>query len=378
MIDFLTGFHGGIVWRAATAILWAIAALAFGFALSWLSRRLLGRLTSRTSNAWDDQIVARIRGPLTIGWAATAAYLGLAWLDLTPAADEVTRRTLKGILVATLFWALLRSIDVADQFIATSAWAAKRTASRSFVGLAARTLKVAIVIVGGVTLLAQAGYPVGSLIAGLGIGGLALALGAQKTLENVFGAFSLAVDEPFHHGDFVKIDDVVGTVETIGLRSTRVRTLDRTLVAIPNGKLAEMRTESFTARDRMRLACTVGLVYQTTAAQMRRVLAGLEQTLRAHPKLWSDAVVVRFKELAASSLDIEIMAWFTTAEWAEFQLIRQEILLGFMEVVEAAGTSFAFPTRTVHVAREPIQARAGVGARPPIGSPWASGDNGEQ
>ena len=145
----------------------------------------------------------------------------------------------------------------------------------------------------------------------------------------------------------------MGTVEAVGLRSTRVRTLDRTLISIPNGKLAEMRIESFAVRDRIRLACTIGLVYGTTANQMRLVVAGLEQTLREHPKIWPDGITVRFKELTPSSLDIEIMAWFLTADYPEFQLIRQEILLQFMEVVEKAGTSFAFPTRTVHLAGTP-------------------------
>jgi MscS family membrane protein len=202
---------------------------------------------------------------------------------------------------------------------------------------------------GAVSVLASLGYPVAGLLAGLGVGGLALALAFQKTGEHLFGSIALAVDQPFRVGDFVKVEDFVGTVETIGLRSTRFRTLDRTLIAIPNGLLADMRLESFTARDRMRLACTVGLVYGTTAAQMRQVLEGLESVLRAHPKIWSEAVVVRFKELAAYSLDIEVMAWFETPEWSEFQLIRQEVLLQFMDVVERAGTSFAFPTRTVHV-----------------------------
>jgi MscS family membrane protein len=148
----------------------------------------------------------------------------------------------------------------------------------------------------------------------------------------------------------VKIEDFMGTVEAVGLRSTRVRTLDRTVVTIPNGKLAEMRIESFALRDRIRLACMLGLVYGTTASQMRLVIAGLEQTLREHPKIFSESITVRLKELSSSSLDIEIMAWFTTADYAEFQLIRQDILLQFMEVVEKAGTTFAFPTRTVHLA----------------------------
>jgi len=152
----------------------------------------------------------------------------------------------------------------------------------------------------------------------------------------------------------VKVDDFVGTVETLGLRSTLIRTLDRTLVSIPNGRLAEMRLESYSARDRMRLACTVGLVYATSAAQqMRQVLEGLEAVLRGHPSIWPDAVVVRFKEFGPSSLEIEIMAWFQTSIWSEFQLIRQDVLLQFMDVVEGARTSFALPTRTVHLASGP-------------------------
>jgi MscS family membrane protein len=207
-----------------------------------------------------------------------------------------------------------------------------------------------------VAVLSLLGYPVASLVAGLGIGGLAVALAAQKTVENLFGAFSIGVDQPFREGDFVKIEDFVGTVEAVGLRSSRFRTLDRTVITIPNGRLADMRLESFTARDRLRLATVIGLEYRTTAAQMRDVLEGFERVLRSHPRIWLDAVVVRFREFAASSLDIEIMAWFQTADWAEFQLIRQEILLQFMDVVERAGTSFAFPTQTVHIASIPRDA----------------------
>jgi MscS family membrane protein len=113
-----------------------------------------------------------------------------------------------------------------------------------------------------------------------------------------------------------------------------------------------MRVESYAARDRIRLACILGLTYSTTAQAMRSVLAGFERVLRAHPKIWPDTVVVRFREFAQSSLDIEIMAWFQTQDFGEFQLIRQEILLSFMDVVENAGASFAFPTRTIHWVQE--------------------------
>jgi MscS family membrane protein len=342
----VAAFFGG---GALAVGVWVLVSVGAGGLLGRLSRGLLTRLAKGTKNAWDDQLVARLGEPLTIGWTLVFAFLGLPWLGLTPAHDGLARRVLGGVLIGTVFWVGLRFVDVAEQLLGGSAWATQRAASRSFIGLASRATKVAVVVMAVLSILSHAGYPVGTLIAGLGIGGLALALGAQKTLENVFGAFSLAADEPFHIGDFVKIDGVLGTIESIGLRSTRIRTLDRTLVVIPNGKLAEMRTESYAARDRLRLEGTVSLVYQTTADQMRRVLAGLEGVLRAQPKVWPDAVIVRFRALGPSSLDIDTVAWFTTTDWGEFQGIRQEILLRFMEVVAAAGTSFAHPTQTIHL-----------------------------
>jgi MscS family membrane protein len=333
-------------------------------------RPLLARATSRTSTAWDDAVFARLGAPFTA--ACTLATTGalLPWLGLYQPAAVASYRGLRAGFLVVFFWALWRLVDVARQVITNTRWARTAASSRSLVPLGSRVAKVVVGAFATVAVLSLLGYPVASLVAGLGLGGLALALAAQKTVENMFGAFSLGVDQPFREGDFVRIEDFVGTVEAIGLRSTRFRTLDRTIVSLPNGKLADMRLESFTARDRMRLATVISLVRGTTAAQMREVLAGLERVLRAHPKIWPDAVVVRLSGIAASSLDIEVMAWFETPEWSEFQLIRQEILLQFMEVVERSGTSFAFPTQTIHLDGSPnghthngaIARSAGAGA----------------
>jgi MscS family membrane protein len=348
-VDLATRVQALFSWRSLAVLIWIAGSLVAGALLAWITRRLLARLASRTTAHWDDEIVARMGGPLTAGWALGIGYFALSLPEMSASSEATARHVLQGAFIATLFWILLRSIDVADHLVTSSAWASQRLSSRSFVALGGKVLKISIVIIGAVTLLSQAGYPVGSLIAGLGIGGLAFALAAQKTVENVFGAFSIAVDEPFRQGDFVKIDTVMGTIESIGLRSTRIRTLDRTIVAIPNGKLAEMRTETFAVRDRLRLGCTISLVYQTTAEQMRRVLAEVESALRAHPKIVADAVSVCFKEMAASSLDIDVGAYFATTDWNEFQVIRQGVLLQFMQIVESAGTAFAFPTRTVQL-----------------------------
>ena len=201
-------------------------------------------------------------------------------------------------------------------------------------------------------LLNELGFQVTSILAGLGIGGLAFALAAQKTVEHLFGSIAIGVDQPFRVGDFVNVDGVTGTVESIGGRSTRIRTLDRTVVTFPNGKLAETRSESISARDRIRLFTNLGLSYGTSAEQLRRVLADVEGALRVHPKIWPETVSVRLTDLKDSTLNVEVMAWFQTTDWNEFTAIRQELLLRFMEIVEQAGTGFAFPTQTIHVVRD--------------------------
>jgi MscS family membrane protein len=313
-------------------------------------RYLLAQAARRTTSRWDDLTLRRLSAPLTAFSMVTVGALLVPFLSLSDPATSSVYRGLRVGYTVVAFWSAWRLIDIVRQRLAQTHWALALPASRSLLPLSSRLAKVAIVGLALVAVLSTLGYPVASIVAGLGIGGIAIALAAQKTIENLFGAFSIGIDQPFREGDFVKVDDFVGTVEAIGLRSSRFRTLDRTVITLPNGRLADMRLESFAARDRLRLAAVIGLVYETKAAQMRTVLAGFERVLRSHPKVWPDAVTVRFSELAASSLNIEVMAWFQTADWGEFQRIREDILLAFMEIVESAGTSFAFPTTTVHLA----------------------------
>jgi MscS family membrane protein len=344
------GPRGVLRWQWIALPLLAFLSLMLGVGVSRLIVPMLRLMAAKTPATWDDAIVARLGGPLALATGVGVSFLTLPVLALYPSAEKFVSGMLRTLFFVAFFWSLLRCVDVLTDVIKLSPWGGTHVASGSLLSLFARISKVALGILAVVAVISELGYPVASLVAGLGIGGLAIALASQKTVENLFGAFSIGVDQPFREGDFVKIDDFMGTVESVGLRSTRVRTLDRTLISIPNGKLAEMRIESFAVRDRIRLACTLGLVHGTTANQMRQVVAGLEQILREHPKIWPDGITVRFKELTASSLDIEIAAWFGTSDYDEFQNIRQEILLQFMEVVEKAGTSFAFPTRTVHLA----------------------------
>ncbi len=326
-------------------------AVMAGVMLTRMLTAVWARIARRTNTAWDDQLAARLGAPVSAVLAVQLFRAALAWVPIDERAADALRTLIGVVTIVFVIWGAFRTVDLVRGTLEYRPWARDRPASRSLIALGARFAKVAVLVMGSLILLAQLGISVASLIAGLGIGGLVIALAAQKTVENLFGAVSIGVDQPMREGDFVKIYDFVGTVEQIGLRSTRIRTLDRTLITIPNGELANQRIESYTVRDRMRLACMIRLEYRTTAAQLQRVLEDLEKILRAHPKIWPDAVVVRLAAFGESSLDIEIMAWFQTKEWSEFQKIRQDVLLEFMQAIEGAGAAIAVPARNVQIAQ---------------------------
>ena len=337
------------LWQWLALPLLLALALLLAVVATRLTRAALRRLVGRTKIRWDDALLHRSKGPLWLLFTALFASWLVPVLALPESFEDTAKRVLGASTSVGLFWGLFRAADIVAAALAGTAWATESAASRTLIPIGKRISRVIIAAIAVGTALGLLGVPVASIIAGLGIGGLAVALAAQKTFENLLGAFSIGVGQPFREGDFVKVDDFVGTIERVGLRSTQIRTLDRTVITLPNGQLAEKRIESFAARDRILLNAVLGLVYSTTEPQMRAVLQGLERVLRAHPKIWPDAVIVRFNGFGPSSLDVEVMAWLQTTDFDEFCAIRTEVNMQFLAVVAAAGSAFAFPTQTVHV-----------------------------
>jgi MscS family membrane protein len=197
------------------------------------------------------------------------------------------------------------------------------------------------------------GFDVTALLAGLGIGGLAVALALQKTLENLFGGATLIADRPVQVGDFCRFGDKVGTVEEIGLRSTRVRTLDRTVVTIPNADFSTMQLENFARRDRIWYHPTLGLRYETTPEQLRYVLVEIRKLFYSHPRVDPEPARVRFTGFGAYSLDLEVFAYVRVTDYGEYLEVAEDLNLRIMDVVTQAGTGFAFPSQTLYVRPDP-------------------------
>jgi MscS family membrane protein len=196
------------------------------------------------------------------------------------------------------------------------------------------------------------GISVVPLIAGLGVGGLAVALAVRPTLENAIGGFILYADKPARVGDYCVFGNYRGTVEDIGLRSTRVRTLDDTIVTIPNAEFSQLQLENLSRRNKSLYRTTLQLRYETTSEQLRYVLTRLRETFLGHPKVSPDRLRIRFRNFGEYSLDVEIFAYIRTHDWSEYYAICEDLNLRVMDVINESGTGFAFPSHTTYFTRD--------------------------
>ena len=189
-------------------------------------------------------------------------------------------------------------------------------------------------------------------LAGLGVGGIAVALAAQKTLENLIAGISLIADQAVHVGDFLKVGDMVGTVEEVGLRSTRIRTLERTVLCIPNGQISTLTLETISLRDKFWFHPILGLRFETTADQMRTVTTEIHKLLTGHPRIDTTSVRVRFLGIGPSSLSVELFAYLFAVDWSHFLELQEELLLKVIEIIQQAGAEIAFPSQTTYLAAD--------------------------
>ena len=224
-----------------------------------------------------------------------------------------------------------------------------------------RLNRIVLLTIALLVALAIFGLNVKTTLAGLGIGGLAIALAAQKTLENLIGGVSLLMDKAVHIGNFCKIGNQVGTVEDIGLRSVKLRTLDQSLLVVPNGLLSQMQFENFGPRRKCLLNQHFSLRIETQVEQLRTVLDRVQSMLNEVPSIETGTSRISVADFAGAAFELELWAFVTTADWAQFTVVRQDVILKIAEIVEAAGTRLAAPTQLTYLFRdEALDAEKGM------------------
>jgi MscS family membrane protein len=211
-----------------------------------------------------------------------------------------------------------------------------------------KVLKLLILFIGATIWLDNLGFKVTTIIASLGVGGIALALAAQKTIEDVIGAMTLLSARPVEIGDFIKVGDNVGTVEQISLRLTKIRTMERTLVNIPNSKFASLELENLSKRDKRQFNPSINLPYETTSEQLHTILEGIRKVLDDHPKVLPEPLRVRFAKLGTYALHCETLSYIDTTDHAEYLAIAEELNFSIINVIEQAGSRLAIPAQTIY------------------------------
>lgn len=237
----------------------------------------------------------------------------------------------------------MRIVDVISDQLISRLSSRERALSSSVLPLAVRFVKIVLFCIAVLWVLAAWGYNTNAILAGIGVGGLAVALAAQKTIENLFGGVSLIFDRPVLVGDFCQFGGQVGTVEDIGLRSTRIRTLDRTVVTIPNSQFSTMALENFSRRERMWFHPTLRLSRTTNPEQVRDMMDAITRILQSHPKMDASGVPLRFTKISDQSLDLEVFAYVLTADGNEFLKVQTEVLLQCLEAAAERDVAFAVP-----------------------------------
>ena len=219
----------------------------------------------------------------------------------------------------------------------------------NFMNLSKKFVKIIIAVVSIIFFLDLWGYNVNGLIASLGLVGMAVALAAQDTTKNIFGALMIFADTPFKVGDWIQTPQAEGTIEEIGMRSTKVRTFEDSLVSVPNGVVANTPVTNWSAMTKRRIKMTLGLTYSTTPEQMTTILKEMRELLQNDPDIDQKTIFVNFTDYSSSSLDIFCYFFTKTTVWGEYLSVREKINLEFMRIVQSNGASFAFPSQSIYI-----------------------------
>jgi len=367
-------FFGGWVDRMV------VGKLRIGHILGVFLFILLGLVGKKTADfVFEKKVIPFLKGTrvdfdylITTAASKPVCYLlligGLAGacgaLPLPAHVAKLTFGTIKALVAADVVWFLFRIVDVVAEYLRRLT---KRTESQlddQLVPLISKALKVTVALVVAVTAMHELGINVTGLVAGLGIGGLAVALGLQDTLANFFGSVFILIDRPFAVGDWIKIDDVEGTVTEVGFRSTRIRTFPATIVTIPNKTVANATIDNWSRMPKRRVYQTIGLTYETSADQVEKAVEVIRDIVADDDGVDKEYIVVRFREFADSSLNIIVYYFTKTTAFADHLETKERVNLAIMRALDELGLSIAFPTQTVYFEGQIAKNMAGQSANP--------------
>ena len=338
------------VWQFLAAFVFILLGLILKKISDFIFKRKLIPLFEKTRFSFDNLLTTAISKPLgyLLFIGGIAGAFAVLSLPEEPNVRDFAFGILKIFVVADFLWFLLRLVDVGVHYLAQLAERTESKLDDELIPLVRKALKATIGVICLLWLIQLLGYNVSSLLAGLGIGGLAVALALQDTLANFFGSIFIYLDRPFMVGDWIKLGDVEGKVEDIGFRSTRIRTWPATLVSIPNKTVASSTIDNWSKMPKRRVVQTVGVTYKTTPEQMERAVSAIKDIIENDEGVDKEFYVVRFTDFGDSSLNILVYYFTKDVGFASHLETKQRINLAIMCALRDLGLSIAFPSHTVY------------------------------
>jgi MscS family membrane protein len=348
MSEFLSQmFYGNTIaqWTVAAGI--AVVSVMVGKIVYWIARRILHRAAKHTATDLDDFLVDTIDEPIVVVVTVIGFWLAVQTLTLPPGLEQFLWSATQAALVLAVTWALVRLWDAVVAGVLAPLTASSDTdLDDQLLPILRRGGKGAIWVIGVIVALNNAGYDVMALIAGLGIGGLALAMAARDTVANVFGGFTIFTDRPFSTGDRIVISGYDGTVSEIGIRSTRLKTLAGREVSIPNSRFADSPVENISREPNRKIVLELGLTYDTSHGRIGRAMDLLREIVEAQGADTEEKVVIGFNSFGDFALGITLIYYITRG--ADIMGVQTAVNLAILERFNAEGLEFAFPTQTIH------------------------------
>ena len=321
--------------------------------LTWLLLRPLRALVRRSESELDDALLEASLTPIRI------AVVGLSILAVTllfrfdAAVVQIAQTVGRTCLIGALFYGLVKFFDVVSLRPGALHRITGVAIPERLLPFLNTLVKWLIIALGLIFVLQELQFDVAALIASLGVVGIGISLASQDTVSNMFGFAAIVSDNPFKVGDFIRTPAVTGIVESVGVRSTRVRQLDQALVTVPNNLLTNAVVLNWARLEKRRLDVTLSFTYSTTADQMRAVIAGIRELLQNSEDIDPESVIVHFVDFNASSLDVRIICQVLLADWREFTAKKEALFLQIMDIVDAHGIDFAFPSQSVYIESTP-------------------------
>src|SRR2546430_8664695 len=348
VLNTVTAF-GEPLWKYLASLIYIFLAFYVSKFLDYLTRVWLKKWTSKTQLA--DLLLGLLNGPIKIIAFVVFLNIGLEMFDWPDVIRKILDKGLKVIIAATITYAVLKLIDLSMGYWRQRSVAdTDRTFDEQLFPIIRKSLKVFVVVVAVLVTSQNLGFDITAAIAGLSVGGLALGLAAQDTVANLFGAVAIFMDKPFRIGDRIQLDSVDGTVETIGLRSTRVRNLDGHLVTIPNKTMGNATITNITRPPNIQTVMNIGITYDPPAEKVKRALQILQEVYKEHPKTFD--CLIGFNKFADSALNIQVVHWWNSTDNKEYMTGLQEMNLAVKERFDKEGINFAFPSQTLYLKQD--------------------------